>query len=173
MNAEMRREIYQLLYAIGIKRKRLAGLVGDAGDQADKPMNQFSSQFDSSEPNLEKAVESCVELCAELSDISVRLTTIEERLGRCGFLTDRGALHDVACTSKPTRSELEVALKRQLPQVLHVLLRDNIAHVEPIEGGKPYWQARQSVLREITLRNACKMVTETVDRITARVKKLL
>jgi hypothetical protein len=130
-------------------------------------MRFFAALFSAKALNADQ--EWCVLLSAELSSAAVRLVTIEERLRSLGQLTPYGAVQDLIGNVKDEKL-LRDAFEQQIEQMLHILLRDNVAHIEPsAQGGKPYWRARQKVLEAQTLGG----IAETLTGIRRVIEKRL
>jgi hypothetical protein len=168
MITDQERELRQLFFVAsnGLRKARSQIRNANSARQAilQKNMKFFADLFTGKTLTLNADHEWCVLLSAELSSAAVRLVTIEERLRSAGHLTRYGAFQDLVSEVKHEKL-LRDAFEKQLDQILHVLLRDNVAHIEPSAGGgKPYWRARQRVLESQTLGGIAQTLT-TILRV--------
>lgn len=158
MNPEQEREIRQLFFAashlMADLDKRFASADAVVKALMEKEMSYFANLFAAKESVVNETDKICVIFGADLASAAVRLVTIEERLRSGGQLTAYGAFQDLVGAVKGDQNFplLRDAFDRQLDTILHILLRDNVGHVEPANQGSPiWWRARQDVLSRLSL----------------------
>lgn len=169
MNPDHQREIRQIFFAADNLLSDINAKISKA-DQAmkelmKKPMPDFAALFTNKAFAGTDAHKVCVLLGADLASVATRLVTVEERLQSMGYLTDYGAFHDLVDSVKD-EGVLVKAFDRQSDRILHLLLRDNVGHIEPTQNGsKSWWKARQVVLSKITLEALHQKIAAIHERI--------
>lgn len=175
MTRDEERELRQLLWVAEQKLEAVKDRVKAAQPkekaEMSQPMTAFASLFSAKNSTLGPEQRWGVLLGADLADVAVRLVTIEERLRSAGYLTPYGAFQDLVREVTGDRQVLQAAFRNQLDDILHVLLRDNIGHIEPTSArGKEYWHARQDVLNTLTLEAIATMIGAILEKVKQRLK---